>query len=264
MILKKFKTKRVETILTVGECLKRKREDLKLSLKNISEKLKIKKIYLEDLEEGNHQNLPPDVYVRGFIKSYARFIELDPEKMADIYNRERKIKNKIEGNSKENKIYKTSFASRNYAIITPKIIAAFCTLLILSIVGYYLWHQISSFNSTPYLFISSPHKDWLVNDAHLIVTGETEQEAIVKINGQDVFVDLEGYFQENIVLQPGENVLVIEATNKFSKTAKEVRNIIYEKKLEPIYINLEDEDSINLEEVVEVEIEDIEDTKNIE
>ncbi len=261
MILNKFKTKKVETILTAGECLKRKREELNISLKDISEKLKVKIGYLENLEKGNYEELPPDVYVKGFVKSYAQFVGLDSEKMIGIYNREKKIENKIEKKSKKKEVYANKLTTKNFAVITPKIITAFLSLLILFAVGYYLWYQISSFNSNPYLFVSSPYEDQIINDSNITIEGETERETTIKINGQSIFVNPDGYFKEDIMLQPGKNVLIIEASNKFNRTAREVRNIIYEKKTEPVQIDIKNEEEkddageINSEEETEYDIE---------
>ncbi len=237
MLLNKFKTKKVETTVTVGECLKRKREELGISIKDLGDKLRIKVDYLEDLEENNYEKLPPDVYVKGFIKSYSELVGFNPEKMIELFKKEKEIENKVESRNKKEKKYEKRFAIKKYITITPKIITVFLSLLILSIIGYYFWHQLSSFYSEPYLFVSSPFADEVTNNSETVVSGETEIGIILKINGEDVFVDEEGYFRENIMLQPGKNVLIIEAVNRFDKTAEETRNIIYEKKLKPMPIN---------------------------
>ena len=237
MLLNKFKTKKVKTIVTVGECLKRKREELGISVKDLGDKLRIKVDYLEDLEENNYEKLPPDVYVKGFIKSYSELVGFNPEKMVELFKKEKEIEDKVENRDKKEKKCEKKFAIRKYITITPKIITVFLSFLILSIIGYYFWYQLSSFNSEPYLFVSSPFADEVTNDSETIVSGETEIGIILKINGEDVFVDEEGYFRENIMLQPGKNVLIIEAVNRFDKTAEETRNIIYEKKLKPMPID---------------------------
>jgi transcriptional regulator with XRE-family HTH domain len=261
MLLNKFKTKKVETVLTAGECLKRKREEADISLRDISEKLKVKISYLENLEKGNYEELPPDVYVRGFVKSYAQLVGLDSEKMVNIYDREKKIGDKIEKKYQKKEVLANKLTTKNFAVITPKIITAFLSLLILFIVGYYLWYQISSFNSTPYLFVSSPYEDRIINDSNITVEGETERETAIKINGQNIFVNPDGYFKEDVMLQPGKNVLIIEASNKFNRTAREVRNIIYEKETEPTWIEIENEEEnndageVDLEEKIEYNIE---------
>ena len=231
MLLNKFKTKKVETTITVGECLGRKRKELNISMKDLGDKLKIKVDYLEDLEKNNYAKLPPDVYVKGFIKSYSELVGFNPEKTVELFEKEKEIENKIENRNKKEKKFKKKFALKKYFIVTPKIITIFLSLLILSIVGYYFWHQLSSFNSKPYLFISSPLTDEVTNNSEIIISGETEIGIILKINGADVFVDENGSFEEDIMLQPGKNIIIIEALNRFDKTIREERNIIYEKKL---------------------------------
>ena len=231
MLLSKFKTKKVETTTTVGECLKKKREELEISIKDLGGKLRIKTVYLEDLEKNNYEKLPPDVYVKGFIKSYSELVGFNPEEMIKLFEKEKEIGNKVESRNRKKKKHEKKFALKKYIIITPRIATVFLSLFMLSIVGYYFWHQLSSFNSEPYLFISSPLTDEVTNDFEIVVSGETEIGIILRINGEDVFVDESGYFQEDIMLQPGKNVIIIEVVNRFNKTARETRNIIYEKKL---------------------------------
>ena len=237
MLLNKFKTKKVETMVTVGECLKRRREKLEISIKDLGDNLKIKSDYLKDLEENNYEKLPPDVYVKGFIKSYSELVGFDSEKMIELFRKEREIEDKVKSRNKKEKKHEKKLVLREYVAITPKIVTVFLSLFILSVIGYYFWHQLSSFNSEPYLFISSPFTDEITNDFEIIVSGETEIGIILEINGEDVFVDEEGYFKENIMLQPGKNVIIVKAVNRFDKTAKEIRNIIYEKKLKPMPID---------------------------
>ena len=233
-----FKTKKViirNEILGAGEHLKKKREKLDLSVEDISEKLKIKVSYLKDLENGSYDKLPPDVYVKGFIRNYAALIGLDAEKIINVYKKEQLAKHKridVEKNVHAKKC-KNKTPAVNYGVITPKIITVFFSFIILLIAGYYFWHQINSFRSTPYLFVSNPPFDIVVNKPKIEVKGETETDASLKINGEDVFFDSKGRFKEEILLKEGINVLIIESTNRFSKTAREKINVIYEKKLDP-------------------------------
>jgi cytoskeletal protein RodZ len=240
-MLTQFKTKQVNTSITVGERLKKKRIEMEISIREVSEKLKVKADYISDLEENNYDKLPPDVYVKGFIKSYAALIGLDAQEMVDLYNKERAIGEKNENKKQfKKKTEKRKFSISRYIIITPKILTIFSTLIILSIAGYYLFHQLSSFNSTPYLFVSNPIGDQSQDKSEIEVRGQTEKEASLKINGEDVFVDSDGNFKQIIILKPGNNVLNIEAANKFNKTAELTRNIIYEKKLESFEFKAED------------------------
>lgn len=51
------------------------------SLEEIEEETKIRKYYLEALENGNFRVLPPPVYASGFVKRYAILLGLDEKEM---------------------------------------------------------------------------------------------------------------------------------------------------------------------------------------
>lgn len=65
----------------VGERLKEAREKRGLTLEAIEEETKIRKAYLEALENENFNALPPKVYAVGFLRRYARTLGLDEEEM---------------------------------------------------------------------------------------------------------------------------------------------------------------------------------------
>ncbi|MDQ7786400.1 MAG: DUF4115 domain-containing protein [Thermodesulfovibrionales bacterium] len=69
----------------IGETLRKRREELNLELRQISDALKIKYDYLKAIEEGAYERLPADVYVKGYIREYARILNLDPETTLKAY-----------------------------------------------------------------------------------------------------------------------------------------------------------------------------------
>lgn len=69
----------------IGEILQKAREEKAISLEQISELTKIRLLYLRALEAGEFEKLPGRVYVKGFLKSYAKTVELDPTKILQIY-----------------------------------------------------------------------------------------------------------------------------------------------------------------------------------
>lgn len=68
-----------------GSSLRGIRESIGFDLKQISQKTKINRQYLEWLEEESFENLPALVYIRGFITEYAKTLNLDPHRVADSY-----------------------------------------------------------------------------------------------------------------------------------------------------------------------------------
>jgi cytoskeleton protein RodZ len=61
----------------IGLLLKNRREELGLSIDHIVQDTKIRSKYLLAIEAGDFHVIPGEVYLRGFIKTYAKFIGLD-------------------------------------------------------------------------------------------------------------------------------------------------------------------------------------------
>ena len=62
-----------------GEYLKRERDAKNVSLSDLSQATKIPLRTLERLEAGDANALPAPVFVRGFVKAYARHLRLDEQ-----------------------------------------------------------------------------------------------------------------------------------------------------------------------------------------
>ncbi len=73
---------------TLGETLKERRKQLGISLPQVEEQLHIRTRLIEALEEGDYERLPNPGYVRGYVSTYARYLELDPEPLLNMYHAE--------------------------------------------------------------------------------------------------------------------------------------------------------------------------------
>jgi len=70
----------------------------------------------------------------------------------------------------------------------------------------------------------------------IVVSGKTEPDAVVKINGIGVSVDSDGSFSKEIMLVKGENSIVITATDLAGNTKTETITITMEEKKEKSFI----------------------------
>jgi len=70
----------------LGNLLREKRESKGVSISETSNDLKIKEVVLENIEEGNIGAFK-DIYVlKDYIRSYAKYLGLDPEALVDEFN----------------------------------------------------------------------------------------------------------------------------------------------------------------------------------
>ena len=68
-------------MLELGTLLREKREQDGLTLEQVSERIKLAPRTLAFIESGTKSELPHAVYVKGFVKSYATIVGLDPEEL---------------------------------------------------------------------------------------------------------------------------------------------------------------------------------------
>jgi cytoskeleton protein RodZ len=68
-----------------GKDLKNFRESLGIELREVFQATKISPTTLEAIEKDDTANLPPTIYLKSFLKSYAEILQLDTEKIVDGY-----------------------------------------------------------------------------------------------------------------------------------------------------------------------------------
>ncbi len=73
---------------SVGAWLKHQREMRSIQLREIADHTRISPRFLEAIEENDHQVLPATVFVRGFLRQYARFVGLEETEVLARYEAE--------------------------------------------------------------------------------------------------------------------------------------------------------------------------------
>ena len=71
----------------LGEQFRVAREARGLSLSEVAEQIRIRSVYLGEIEAENWAAIGAAVYVRGFLRTYARFLGLDPEEAVAAFNK---------------------------------------------------------------------------------------------------------------------------------------------------------------------------------
>jgi len=60
---------------------------MNLSRDEVAEMLRLRHFIIEAIENESWERLPPPVFVKGFVRSYARALDLDEKKVLDLYSR---------------------------------------------------------------------------------------------------------------------------------------------------------------------------------
>lgn len=208
-----FVKKKVKT-QTLGEKLKEIRMEAGISLDEIARITKVQKKYLECLEDSCYDKLPPDVYVKGFLKSYSGYLGLNEKDVLALYRKEAGIQDNLK---KINLITKGKLSkfSLPTLTITPKITVVAVSLVLLLLGGGYFYREISRFSATPYLVLTQPLGDETIQSDTVNVAGMAEYGSQVFLNGQPIIINASGGFHETINLRQGINELEVKSINHF-------------------------------------------------
>ena len=69
----------------VGRLLRDQREARALSIEDVAKRLRIRRPYLEAIEQGRFDQLPGAAYIPAFLRAYAAHLDLDAEKVLTAY-----------------------------------------------------------------------------------------------------------------------------------------------------------------------------------
>jgi cytoskeletal protein RodZ len=218
MVEASFTRKKIQS-LTLGEKLRKLRGDTHVPLSEVSRSTRIRVRYLEYLENGEYEKLPADVYVRGYLRNYARFLGVDEAALIKLYEKERHIQRNL-GNTIETKNQTFRLPASSFVITSKTITITVATLLIVGVFGY-LYQEFTRFAAEPALAILEPASGIVSEASEVTLRGKTEKGARVSINGEASFVGSEGEFSEKLTLQSGVNTITVVAINRFEKSKTE-------------------------------------------
>lgn len=218
MVAVNFTRKRVSS-LTLGEKLRKIRRDHRISLSEVSRSTKIQARYLEALENGVYSQLPPEVYVRGFLRSYAGFLGVPEDAILKLYERERSIQKNL-GHVESPQFQPKTPISFSFSP-SPKMLWGTAIALVSLMFFSYLYYEFRAFVSEPRLVILEPADKQSFQVTDIVIRGETDPRATVAINDEEVPVDEEGRFSEKLQLNPGLNVISVTSMNRFGKKRQE-------------------------------------------
>jgi|GEM_PF-4191077 len=118
--------------------------------------------------------------------------------------------------------------SLNYQTNKNKIFSKklFIWLITTIVVFLYIGWGINSLLTPPKVTIFSPEDNYITKERIIVIKGNVNEKALIKINDQIINLDNQNNFEEKISLSPGINNIKISASKKISKEYIIFRQII--------------------------------------
>ena len=139
-------------MIEIGLKLKEKREENGVSIEEVAEDLKIRPSQISNLEEGKRESFKDLVFLKYFIRDYAKYLGLNSEKLVDEFNEylfdyTSKIPveeiEKAKLNNVNKKEISSPYTNANCGRKELKIVLSVCFLLILGIIVYFIVSNIN-------------------------------------------------------------------------------------------------------------------------
>jgi cytoskeletal protein RodZ len=209
----------------LSEIIKNRLQEKNLTLEELHEQTNIPLRHLVSFESGDFSNLPTSVFIHGYLTKIASALELSGE---DLWQEFKKDFNKS-GTSQTDALPKNRFEQQLKTRRTfLKILKLIPIIIIAIILLGFIAFQIKSLLGNPKLKLESPTADLITKDPSIEVKGFGPINSYIKINGKEIYLSEDGYFNEKIDLNPGLNEIVIETQNKLKKTSTITRHIFKE------------------------------------
>ena len=207
---------------TVGQLLQQTRMAKKIELEEIAKFTKIRTSFLESIEKDDYLRLPNSAVARGFVANYAQYLGLNIDTIQAMFRRD--------------------FSENQYGQIvprgmvnpvnrlncwTPKKTIAAVIFLGIFLFMLYLVYQYMVLIGPPSLKLTRPTEVQVVNSETVEVSGKTDPQAVLSVNGQLVVLDNGGNFSFKIPLVPGENKITVQALSKSGKISQIERRVIF-------------------------------------
>ncbi len=202
---------------TVGEVLKKAREEKRYSLYKLEERTKIKKEYIRAIEKEEWEKLPEFTVVSGFVKNIAAELGVDEKETAALLRRDYPPKD-VTISPKPDVKKKFTW--------NPRITFVASIIIVLILILGYLGFQYTNFIKPPKLEVYEPQQGMIVESQTVKIVGMVDPESTVVINNQPILINEDGKFEVEIDIGKDTKDLVVVATSRSGKETIVRRDIV--------------------------------------
>lgn len=204
---------------SVGFLLRQTREYLGFSLEQISTKIRVRSFYLDALERGDLAEIPGNLYISGFVRLYAKILDLDGEELL------RRMNFCLEpAPLEERPVYLSSRLQLNKFAIFLSFGIGISSLFLMYVL--FFWKEHTSQPIPPVMEVSMPSGDALLSTSSIshensnALSEQKEADVMANISDQTIEVQNIGEnsaqekTQAETILAPAaqNNMLILDAT----------------------------------------------------
>lgn len=209
---------------TVGVILRTARTNKGFSLEHVEKDTKIRKKFLEAIETDDFAKLPSLAYAKGFVKNYAEYLGIDSGSTLAIFRRQTRevLRSSLLPKGVSEPL------NRSFFQLTPGRFLAILLGGLVCIFLIYFLYQYQTLRLAPHLSIDTPKNSVASDQKRIDVTGTTDPDATITINGVSAIVRSDGKYFDQVTLESGKNTVTVVSTSRYGKTTTEKRDVTFQ------------------------------------
>ena len=226
-----FRTRRVKSEQCIGDRLKRARMRRKISVSEVEEATKIRAKFILALESDSWEQIPSEVYGRGYLEAYAEFLKLPVNEIMNDYD---KMRGMYARHCQETRV---DLAPRSTLklprfILTPKFLLMLVMTLGVVLFAGLIGSQMRAYASAPYLELTSPTPqtagatELVASSSTVNITGKTMPGAALYVNNKLITVQANGGFQYTGAIRSGVNTFEFRALGTTGRQTTQLLSVI--------------------------------------
>lgn len=211
---------------SLGSILKAARTKSGYSIEQAEAQTKIAAKHLLALEDGRYAQMPAEAYNIGYVRCYAEFLKLNPEKIIQLYRFERSDQRLGPIANAVHQLRPARLGDWSF-LVTPKLIGVIGMLAVFGGISGYIVYQVRKFAEPPMLEITNVPTEFTSSRDTVMLEGRTTQGAIVSMNAEPIYVGVDGKFSQDVQLSPGLNQITVQAKNRVDKESRLTVQVLY-------------------------------------
>ncbi|MFH1405546.1 MAG: helix-turn-helix domain-containing protein [Patescibacteria group bacterium] len=227
-----FAIRKFDKSKPLGETLRELRRAGNVTLSELEKKTKIRRCYLEALENDNYVFLPEPLYTRKYLKTYIQALGGNEKYFLERFEDECGTCDFV--------INARLPRQRTKAIqflVASKFMKFAGIIIVALLVSSYIGWQVFKIISPPEIIISFPENGYSTKEALITIQGYVKKGISVVINEEEVLLTQSGDFKHEIALERGTNIIAIEAKKRYSRPKIEYKRVVLEHEKNTMGIN---------------------------
>ena len=195
-------TNMTEEATTVGMFLKYTRMKQKKSIEVVSDALCIRRIYIKALEEDDYETLAPIPYGVGFVRSYASYLGLNADRIAQFYKQQALPEKEKQDSVAIKKHTEITKPTRNQIYIGLALIVCLC----------FVWVAFQSLTKTQEVVYSDQTTEQVIDvipvneENEVYFENEELKLDLVNADNSEQITVMEGNYQEEPLKEPEDSI----------------------------------------------------------